>query len=124
MTKFTEGEWLLSEAAVVTSICSIPSGHFHIETKDIHKFIAIQNDYREESKANAHLIAAAPEMYKMIESLANELDSCVNTINKQSQALHEVLHGDRLVQVDDYDKELLHDVQVLLAKARGEFTND
>ena len=66
--------------------------------------------------ANAHLIAAAPDMYAMIESLSNELNMAIDEVN----TMRDIHHTDNLTPADHWDKESLHDAQVLLAKARGD----
>jgi len=67
--KFTKDEWLIITEPKSSGMCSTATGHFHIETADIHRFVTIDNESREESKANAHLIAAAPDMYELIERI-------------------------------------------------------
>ena len=116
-TKFTKGEWKLIAENKNSSICSTSSGHFHIETDDTHKFISIQNEHKEESEANAHLIAAAPDMYKMIESLTKELELAITSINV---SIMKGVTQQTETQPDLWDMESLHEAQLLLSKARGE----
>ena len=99
-TEFTKGEWLLTEEPKSSGMCSTATGHFHIETDDVHKFIKIENEHREESKANAHLIAAAPDMYKLLSRLWE--------LNCPQEYCTE----------DEY--QALIEIEDLLAKARGE----
>ena len=68
-------------------------------------------------EANAHLIAAAPDMYKMIDDLTIELKHAIDEVN-----------GSRMMQInsqtetppDMWDMQSLHEAQLLLKKARGE----
>ena len=69
-----------------------------------------------EERANAHLIAASPDMYAMVESLSHELNMAIDEIN----TMRDIHHTDNLTPADHWDKESLHEAQVLLAKARGE----
>ena len=85
--KFTKGPWDIeigcSQAFVTT------------ENKFIHESIVdIATGNRDERVANAHLIAAAPEMYEMLEHI-------------------------NLTLGDEYSDEL-DKIEVILAKARGE----
>ena len=70
----------------------------------------------EELMANVDLIAASPDMYAMVESLSHELNMAIDEVNTMLDAHHK----DNLTPADHWDKESLHDAQVLLAKARGE----
>lgn len=69
-----------------------------------------------EALANAHLIAAAPEMYAMIEMLANELYQAVDECNDQRLS-----HITSMTETppDLIDMESIHLAQLLLKKARG-----
>lgn len=100
--KFTKGEWFISECSfvdgcIITSssrdgmvqICSIDSAYFDG---------CERNQFEIEQEANAHLIAAAPEMYEMLDKFVR----CVD---------------------DDSSEDFLYqyqDIKNLLAKARGE----
>lgn len=65
--KFTKGEWVIevgcSQAFVTTDNKFIHEGN-----------VDISLGYREERIANAHLIAAAPEMYEMLDKLGEYLE--------------------------------------------------
>ena len=71
----------------------------------------------EELRANVDLIAAAPDMYKMIDDLTIELKHAIDEVN-----------GSRMMQInsqtetppDMWDMQSLHEAQLLLKKARGE----
>lgn len=67
--------------------------------------------------ANAHLIAAAPEMYEMLERVETELRHAIGEINDMRMAR---VCGTDLTPPDLWDAETCYDVAVLLAKARGE----
>lgn len=92
--KFTKGEWSIS-------VDCWADGHVSIDGFE-HSAIAVvvsemdDGSKKEELSANAHLIAAAPEMYEMLEKI------------------HEGIAG-----VGEYG-EFYYDVKELLAKARGE----
>ncbi len=78
--KFTKGEWVASEGVGNSAIVYIPNGGFDISGIP-------------DAMPNAHLIAAAPEMYAMLES---------------------IMRGDLRVYGYEYR------IGNLLAKARGE----
>ncbi|MEC9061535.1 MAG: hypothetical protein VYC55_08000 [Pseudomonadota bacterium] len=90
--KFTKGEWRVrgSEVGVVDES----------DTQSYGMMLSIarvdEYDFPDEYKANAHLIAAAPEMYNLLERLTNP-----NNCKK------DIIH-------------LLGEADNLLAKARGE----
>ncbi|MCJ8293538.1 MAG: hypothetical protein MJK15_03950 [Colwellia sp.] len=71
MTKFTKGEWLVSDNKInspVRHIVKMPSSK---PTKYNGTMYACIGGFKcgtqtEEAEANAHLIAAAPDMYKML----------------------------------------------------------
>ena len=106
-TKFTKGKWLVNIQGLdsfQSVAVMVEGGGFEVTNIP-------------DAKANAHLIAAAPDMYAMIESLSKELQHAIDEVN-----------GSRLMQInsltetppDMWDKESLHDAQALLAKARGD----
>ena len=88
--RFTKGEWEVTIYESETKI-DLWSGDDRIYHKDIN---IADNEWRAEQVANAHLIAAAPEMYEMLENI------------------HEIL--------DDEFDGVKFDIRELLAKARGE----
>ena len=105
-TKFTCGEWI---ADIRVGCCAVYSKDsrdeceqgLHNDSENIYYAsfpnVTMNPELKSQSIepiANAHLIAAAPEMYEMLEKLYDE---------------------SRLVYVEDYDL-----VEDLLAKARGE----
>ena len=99
-TKFTKGEWIVYDKnddwgnirgeELVIGMSSYNEDYTNHYCS--HK-ITIESD-EDESRANAHLIAAAPDMYEMLEMLVN---------------------GD---SINDHSIE--REVVTLLAKARGE----
>ena len=103
MEKFTKGKWVIDaknkfiDGAAITSecrngmveICKVESAYFDGN---------LDNDFEVEQKANAHLIAAAPEMYAMLEDYVSFSE-----------------RGDA-----EGFNQMLYVVKDLLAKARGE----
>ena len=104
-TKFTKGEWLYRKK---------DSCIHDIERDDI---VCCVMQSTPQDSANAHLIAAAPDMYKMIDDLTIELKHAIDEVN-----------GSRMMQInsqtetppDMWDMQSLHEAQLLLKKARGE----
>lgn len=81
-TKFTKGEWELKPTGF--------HGEFNITTQDRlddskTSILTIDTDYTGyigvEQKANAHLIAAPPDMYEMLASLLRHEIESVDTHN-------------------------------------------
>ena len=103
-TKFTKGKWVLS--TLYNSLIQIHSNGVDICEVDCNgdyiEEIATINPTDEEL-ANAHLIAAAPDMYTMI----GELTDMVDKLNEGFNADHKAI-------------ELSIKAESLLAKARGE----
>ena len=110
-TKFTKGEWKVK--------VKFSRGSYSISSiNGINACRVCDLDYYGNNKANANLIAASPDMYAMVESLSHELNMAIDEIN----TMRDIHHTDNLTPADHWDKESLHDAQVLLAKARGEIT--
>ena len=105
-TKFTSGEWIFSDYSIEDS-----TGKLIADCG----FSDVLHDSKE--LANAHLIAAAPDMYAMIQSLSKELELAITKINVT--AMSNVTEQTE-TQPDMWDMESLHDAQLLLKKARGE----
>ncbi len=97
MTKFTKGEWKSSGYAVLSDGVKVASTGFS------------SVDFDDEELANAHLIAAAPEMYKIIEGL------CVEAEN-----LDDIIYGDRGCGEAQEPLESVVKARAILKKARGE----
>ena len=81
-TKFTKGEWIVYVESddfgrqnydeIVIGMASYnddPYGHYCM-----HKVVIEDEETSEEAIANAHLIAAAPEMYDMLHSIENDVN--------------------------------------------------
>lgn len=58
------------------------------------------------------------ELELLVDSLMSELNMAIDEIN----TMRDIHHKDNLTPADHWDKESLHDAQILLAKARGEIT--
>lgn len=87
-TKFTKGPWIARG--------STPSRIYGMQRKDKEVIVAATGSVINEAGANAHLIAAAPEMYEM---------------------LYGLYYG---AAITGDDSEWVDDVGAILAKARGE----
>lgn len=87
-TKFTKGEWHVQDYNEIDGTIRVNQGNI----------VITYANHTEESEANAHLIAAAPEMYAMLEGLLKNL-----------------LKGE---ECDVFEKDA--SIESLLAKARGE----
>ncbi len=106
-TKFTKGTWSVT-------------GQFRLDVEGGYITTQLSGSLDStvlEREANAHLIAAAPDMYAMIESLSRELELAITKIN--ITAMRNVTPQTE-TQPDMWDMESLHDAQLLLKKARGE----
>ena len=87
-SKFTQGPWVARG--------STPSRIYGMQRADKEVIVAATGSVLENSGANAHLIASAPEMYEMLSNLSEIMRSAKLSHSK----------------ADDNDQ--------LLAKARGE----
>lgn len=108
MTKFTKGEWIVYDKTMLWGNIRddeliIGMDSYNKDYADhycSHKLIIDSND--EESRANAHLIAAAPEMYRELEvarDMLNNLFKNIGSLGCRSEA---------------------NRIDLLLAEARGE----
>ena len=68
---------------------------------------------------DAHLIAAAPEMYEALQATSNELQWALSELNKRIERDHDYSSAS-LDPPELLDMETCHNNAVLLAKARGE----
>ena len=106
MSKFTKGKWLLNK-------------HFDIVTEDDELCVALccvmptkkryddlnnDNVYNEETRANARLIAAAPEMYKRLSFFTGFVECPTNAWSDQEKIL----------------RNQMQDAKELLARIDGE----
>lgn len=65
-TKFTKGEWLIANETFIYAMNEIGTNRFESNIQSAGKSAA----KADELKANAHLIAAAPDMYRMLDAIA------------------------------------------------------
>ena len=70
--KFTEGPWTAWEVPGLNVICIGEEGH--MPHADVHDRGTNVTQISEETKANAALIASAPEMYEALRMLLDRLD--------------------------------------------------
>lgn len=120
--RFTKGEWLVTvnddfmdSENLVVSMAS--------HTKDRNSFMSKHKVVFEgsgsgdpEAIANAHLFSQSKAMYEMLESVSRELHMLIDEVNDQ-RASH--IHPQTETPPDYHDMQTLHEIQVLLAKARG-----
>jgi len=98
-TKFTKGEWFTEDYSTLLNVSAKGSGSIcDVDTDYITDEYVI--DPTEEQRANAHLIAAAPDMYELLEGISLEARSFVDRGGKATT--------------------WLRDAESLLSKARGE----
>lgn len=106
-TKFTKGDWVVGDHQARSVFHKIGDEH-HVIAR-CGGFTFVQRPAQEEA-ANAHLIAAAPDLY-------DELDCRVGDLFMLRRAIEE---GDPkaelLVRIDD----MLRETRAALSKARGE----
>ena len=96
--KFTKGEWVVSVDGL-----SVATGGFKVA----RAFSGSATPYVLQTTKNAHLIAAAPEMYREIEKDINWLERMIST------------HGDDHPMTPMFE-DMKKDKISLIAKARGE----
>ncbi|AUR98353.1 coil containing protein [Vibrio phage 1.250.O._10N.261.55.E11] len=97
--KFTQGPWVARG--------STPSRIYGMQRADKEVIIAATGSVLENSGANAHLIATAPEMYAEIERDVLEIEARLKFADKRTLAVNP-------------DVANLKRKKALLAKARGE----
>lgn len=108
-TKFTKGEWK-----------AIDNGHYidvHALDDEGHYINQICIGVSYEEKENAPLIAKSKDMYRMLESVIGELHMLIDEVNDQRASM---INSQTETEPDYHDMETLHNIQVLLAEARGE----
>lgn len=103
-TKFTKGEW-------TTHYDGVCCGGVLVARK------TGREKTTEEGMANLNLMASAPKMYEMLESVIGELYMLIDEVNDQ-RASH--INSTTETEPDYHDMETIHNIQVLLAEARGE----
>lgn len=124
-TKFTKGEWRIFQPEQDKEYIRIRGSELGCRFKIANvidlKFNHNGQDWckieRDESIANAYLIAAAPEMYEILESAASELYMLIDEVNDQRSSN---VNSQTETEPDYHDQETIHKIQLLLAKARGE----
>lgn len=117
--KFTKGEWKVHSVGSQFSVGPLSSaddqsnGMMNVVAW-IEKF-----DYftEKQSECNANLIAAAPEMYEMLNSARKELCTLIDEVNDQRASR---ITSTTETEPDYHDQETLYLIDKLLAKARGE----
>ena len=108
-TKFTKGEWKAIDNGYYIDIYTFDDEGYYIDQ------VCMGVSYEE--KENAPLIAKSKDMYKMLESVIGELHMLIDEVNDQRASN---INSQTETEPDYHDMETLHNIQVLLAKARGE----
>lgn len=99
--KFTQGEWKVYTDPDHPSIIGVST-----DKGEYNKYSAPITLYNQTSEANANLIAAAPDMYDMLNDLLNSLNGSYPRF------------------INEYESDIwIEQVDMLLAKARGENVN-
>jgi len=93
-TKFTKGEWLIVDST--DQSLSIWASESECITTINYSFW--DETYKAELKANAHLIASAPAMYKLLDELKRHMD----------------------LEYSASPDEWIDDINKILSKAKGE----
>lgn len=110
-TKHTPGPWKVNEEkdAIWISppnpkdnvICDVVGRIYDIEKATV--------DFTDEDVANAHLIAAAPEMLEELENVLKDLNAFIDAV---------VVDADMIVPMWVNDRK--DEIEILIAKAKGE----
>lgn len=120
--KFTKGEWSLvvnddfmdSENLVVSMSTHTKDSRSYMSK---HKIVIEGSGGGDnEAVANANLITASPKMYKMLESVAKELYMLIDEVNDQRASR---ITPQTECEPDYHDMQTIHEIQCLLAEARG-----
>lgn len=109
--KFTKGPWKVNGDWMIID----STGRLIAQFEPLND--ELSNGNTKESFANAALIAAAPEMYDMLQKAANEL---LFMIRKASSDLIQSVTSTDESEPEYYDEQTVFDMIELLAKARGE----
>ena len=97
MPKFTKGEWFIENYSSMLDVAA--KGHGSICTVECgYQLEEMLIDPTDEEQANAHLIAAAPDMYKLLDELKRHMD----------------------LEYSASPDEWIDDINKLLSKAKGE----
>ena len=116
-TKFTKGPWIANYGGSIGHVKALRNVSTHNTPTVARCDVLTLTVSDDEKKANAQLIAEAPELYKMVEQLTSELAFAIKEAN---------LWRKRLINLTtENEPELLegqtcHEAQILLAKIRGE----
>jgi len=88
--KFTQGEWSVLDKSELGK--NETNNIVRMESKKKNRYNTVpyaciggfpDENAKEEIEANTHLISAAPEMYRMLESLKKELWQMIDEVNEQ-----------------------------------------
>jgi len=115
-TKFTSGEWSQSHRKDNHGMYSTEVYDDRGETICTLDWHTEPNSTATDRPFNAHLIAAAPDMYAMIKELAHELNIAIDECNEYRA---KTINSSTESEPDYVDKQTVHEAQVLLSKARG-----
>ena len=118
-TKFTKGEWIHGSADFSDFDIAITTQKRWDESRVNITEVTVdwEGELAAEQKANAHLIAAAPDMYQMIDELSSELQMLITEVNLHRSR---VINSQSETEPDYWDMQSCYEAQELLKKARGE----
>ena len=116
--QFTQAPWKYSHEPSIGMCSADQHEHKILATNDDCEFrVASVNVFDSEDIANAHLIKKSPQLYWMVNNLANELQAAIAEINKVRIAS---IRCDQDTPPDLWDEESISIADKLLAEARGE----
>lgn len=115
--KFTKGPWIVNDGDNFSKGILITSEDILDWVSICELDVEFDGHIGVEQKANAHLIACAPDMYEMLDSACNELYALINEVNNQKLAS---VNSQTETPPDLHDMETCHLIQQLLKRARGE----
>jgi len=115
--KFTKGDWVVDYKGTIGTVKALVDAEYNITPTVAAYQITPSIIHNNEAEANAHLIAAAPDMYAMIKELAHELNIAIDECNEYRA---KGINSSAESEPDYIDKQTVHEAQVLLATARGE----
>lgn len=106
--KFTAGDWELAEGKTYCAIKQVNTGDIIADMRTVN---AVYN------KHNAHLVKTAPKLYAMLWAVIGEMSSLIGEVNDQRASR---ITNQTESEPDYHDYQTLHEIQLLLAEARGE----